>query len=604
MNWKEVEKTTGIVENTLMDRWLTAQGFTSESVKMLYNPCQMHSPHLLHGCDELVDALNKHIDNKDKIRIIGDYDMDGVGATSILYLTLSLCHAVVDYDIPHRIRNGYGLCKELVDKAVDDCVKVLLTCDNGISAHEAIDYAKSKGLIVYVTDHHTPDILPNADIIVHPQLGDYPFPYISGAQVAYKVASLMLDSCKTVMKKKKDNLREYLLQLSSLTIVSDVMPVASSDESLAKVNENRRWLIDGIKSIQTKPNWHLKMLMDYQEINQETFDEQTIGFSIAPVINAVGRLYNAKVAVEFLTSESKEDAKRCSSFVIFLNEERKKIKNEAMEGIVLDKTAPVNFILKSGIHEGIVGILAGSYMNQNNKTTLVMTDCEVDGKKAWKGSARGNSLINLYDTLHDIDERKHLLYNYGGHADAAGLTVLDENIEEFKQEFCESVERQEKGKSIEKPYITVKNRSERLALIEEIRKLKPFGNGLALPVVKLSFNVSRIDLYYKSNHAKLTQYEMVFEHGNKTFPSLELWMFGGLENVKPLCDDKVFSVTDNVKRIMERDDVSESQAKLMRAETYQRKKNEKANMNYMIEMGYSDFNGLGPRYNVIEVQKA
>lgn len=604
MNWKEIEKGSGLHDNPQMDKWLTYLGFSKESVKSLYEPCKMHSPLLMHDCKELVDSLQTHIKNNDKIRIMGDYDMDGVGATSILYLTLKMCHARVDYDIPHRIRNGYGLCKEMVDKAIDEHVKVILTCDNGIACHDVIDYAREKGLMVYVTDHHTPSsTLPNANLIVHPQLGDYPFPYISGGQVAYKVASFLLDESK-IMAKKKKNLQKYLLQLSTLTIVSDVMPVASADESLAKVNENRKWLQEGIASLQTSPDWHLKLLMDYQDVNPETLDETTIGFSIAPAINAVGRLHDAKLAVDFLTTENKEEARRACSFIIFLNEERKEIKKQAIEGIVLDDRESVNFIAKEGIHEGIIGILAGSYMNQNNKTTIVMTDCMVDGEKMWKGSARGNSLTNLYDILHEIDEESGLLYAYGGHADAAGLTVKDEDLEGFRQEFCEKIQKYEDGKVIEKSYVTVANRKERLALVEAIKNLKPFGNGLPLPVVKMNFNVSKIDLYYKSNHAKMTQYEMVFEHGNKTFPAFELWLFGGLENVKPLCSEKIFNMTDNVKRIMDRDEVSESEARKIRAETYQRKKNEKANMNYIIEMGYSDFNGLGPRYNVLDVAPA
>ena len=412
-----------------------------------------------------------------------------------------------------------------------------------------------------------------------------------------------MDNSKA-LKKKKDNLRKYLLQLSALTIVSDVMPIASADDDLSQVNENRKWLMDGIKSIQTEPDWHLKMLMDYQEVNQETFDEQSIGFSIAPAINAVGRLHDAKLAVDFLTTDNKEDARRACSFIVFLNEERKDIKKQTIERIHLDESTSVNFIAQEGIHEGIIGILAGAYMNENNKTTLVMTDCMVDGQKAWKGSARGNSLINLYDTLQDIDDRKHLLYAYGGHADAAGLTVLDENLEEFKQEFCESVEKQEQGKVIEKTYVQIHNRKERLAFVEEIKKLKPFGNGLPLPIAKMSFNVSRIDLYYKSNHAKMTQYEMVFDHGKKSFPALELWLFGGLKNVKPICNEESFTMSDNVQRIMERDNVTENEAREIRAETYQRKKDKKANVNYLIEVGYTDFNGVGPRYNVLEVDRA
>lgn len=604
MNWKELDKTSGLVDNVQMDEWLTHLGFSQKSIQTLYNPCELHSPKLLDNCVELCEALQTHIKNNEKIRIMGDYDMDGVGATSILYLALTFIHARVDYDIPHRIRNGYGLCKEMIDKALDDNIKAVLTCDNGIGCHEVIDYARENGLYVYVTDHHTPSsVLPNANLIVHPQIGAYPFPYISGAQVAYKVASLLLDNSKA-LKKKKDNLRKYLLQLSALTIVSDVMPIASADDALSQVNENRKWLKDGIKSIQTEPDWHLKMLMDYQEVNQETFDEQSIGFSIAPAINAVGRLHDAKLAVDFLTTDNKEDARRACSFIVFLNEERKDIKKQTMERIHLDESTSVNFIAQEGIHEGIIGILAGAYMNENKKTTLVMTDCMVDGQKAWKGSARGNSLINLYDTLQDIDDRKHLLYAYGGHADAAGLTVLDENLEEFKQEFCESVEKQEQGKVIEKTYVQIHNRKERLAFVEEIKKLKPFGNGLPLPIAKMSFNVSRIDLYYKSNHAKMTQYEMVFDHGKKSFPALELWLFGGLKNVKPICNEESFTMSDNVQRIMERDNVTENEAREIRAETYQRKKDKKANVNYLIEVGYTDFNGVGARYNVLEVDKA
>lgn len=610
MEWNKITKQSGCHECPQMDIHLTSLGFTQESVKYLTNPCNIHSWKLLENSEELSQRILKDIQDGKKMRIIGDYDCDGVCATAILYMTLDYCGACVDYAIPHRIKNGYGLSKGLVDDAINDNVDIIITCDNGISALEAIQYAKDNGLIVYLTDHHTPGAeLPKADLIIHPMLGDYPFPYISGAQVAYKVCLGILEAYNvsnpkgTSLKKRlkiEKQLKDYMFQLATLTIISDVMPVASVDEELAKVNENRKWLMNGIRMIQENPNWHIKKLLEFQNVTQENFDEQSIGFYIAPAINAVGRLTDAKYAVEFFIAQSNEEVERNGSFLIYINEERKTLKKQTMSQIHLEDDGCVNIVVQEGIHEGLIGLLAGAYTNDTGKATVVLTDCMVDGKKAWKGSARGTGEISLYDTLSKIQADANLLYAFGGHADAAGMTVLDKNIEAFREMFKELIEEKLALSTQMQNYIEIHNRKERLALTEAVRELKPFGNGLPQPIIEMTYNVSEVDLYYKSNHAKTVQFEMEMSKGKKSFPMIELWVFNGLDKVKPYCDDR-FIKTDNIERIVERDNLTFTEAEQMKAECYKRKKDKKAPFTYKIEVGYSDFNGMGPRYNVLEI---
>ncbi|RGO14201.1 single-stranded-DNA-specific exonuclease RecJ [Coprobacillus cateniformis] len=610
MKWKKYNKISGLHVCPQMDMYLTSCGFTKASAYYLTHPCEMHDKYLLHDLREVVHAIGEFIKNNKKIVIIGDYDADGVTSTSCLYLTLDYCGACVEYLIPHRVKNGYGLSHALVDDAIAINADVILTCDNGISALEAIRYAKSKGIIVIVTDHHTPgETLPIADYIVHPALGDYPFSNISGCQTAYKLCLGIIEECsplkdkkliKKAMRRKEFQLKDYLFQLSAISIVTDVMPLASIDEDTAKVNENRKWLMDGIEMIKKNPDWRIQMMLKELGVNQKTFEETSIGFYVGPCLNAVGRLTDAGKAVQFLTAQTKEEAKKRFSFMYYINEERKKVKLECLEKIHMSDKHKINLIVQKELHEGVLGILASHYTNQNGYPTFVLTDCTIEsGQKAWKGSGRGVEELNLYDILSQVQDETGTLYTFGGHAGAVGVTVLDENIEQFKSKITEIVEDRLAHSSYAKNYIQLTTIEQRKEIAEAVKELKPFGNGLRLPIVELSYNVKEINLYYKSKHAKFLHKEPD-KSGTKTiWNNFELWNYGGLEEAKILCNRDFVLSFDNVQKLIN-NGKTESEAQQQKYEKYIRKTKE-SRVTYKVEVGYSDFCGMGPRFNVLEV---
>ena len=304
-----------------LDSYLATLGWTAESIKYLFSPCKEHLWKDLYDVRGLCTALTKNLEaGKNKICIIADYDADGVTSCTILTLILSKIGFDVHYYVPHRIEDGYGMSCNIVDKIhtmyPEDTS--IITCDNGIVALDAIQYAKSLGYSVYVTDHHEPneklqEVLDTADCVVHPALWDYPFRDISGAEVTYKIAQGLLEYFNI----QDEELSAYLLQLATVSIVSDVMPLASVD-NMAN-NENRGLLIKGLKSFHDSPDWHWTSLFEMMKINVKEMDETTIGFYVAPVINAVGRLSCAKTAVDLLTCRKPEEAQLYASVMVYFN---------------------------------------------------------------------------------------------------------------------------------------------------------------------------------------------------------------------------------------------------------------------------------------------
>lgn len=592
-----------------MDTYLTSLGFTEDTLKYIKNPCDMHDPYLMNDILKAANILWDAIQSQLPICIIGDYDADGTNSTSTLYLTLQYCDAIVDYIIPHRILDGYGLSPKLVDEAIKKGARVILTCDNGIAANEAIDYAKSKGLTVIVTDHHEiQENLPNADAIIHPELGDYPFRDISGCQVAYKLAMVILDEKKkrsgkklitSKMKKEEKDLKDYLFQLATITIISDVMPIAQVKNM--ELNENRKWLIQGLQMIQKKPNWRIKLLLDSLKIKPSVVDEQTIGFYIAPVINSAGRLNTANDAIEFLIAENEKDALYKLSFIMFLNEERKRIKAECMKRVSYNADDNVHIIVLDGIHEGIIGILAGQLVNNTKKPSFVFTDCEVEDSgtlvKAWKGSARGNGAVNLFETLSTIQKETSSLYAFGGHADAAGITVLDRDLEVFKKALVEKMNSVDMDISID--VLNIYSKAQKDALAEAVKKLKPFGNGMPLPKYKQSHSISSMDLFYKSGHVKVNCWE---KDSTGKFISTGYWLYNKLDDI---VNDKSYMdhmklKSSNYSSLCTK--MSPKEAEENKCESYYRPKSEKLKKTFIVELGYTAFaNTVGPNYNVIDV---
>ena len=515
-----------------LNNWLKEKGFDSqEKVDLLLNPPHENDFHLLHNsaeaCDFLLEKRTEMMQGvKHKIAIIGDYDCDGVTSTSILTIVLRSIGLDVYYYIPHRIADGYGLSKGIVDKIMSahPDTDIVITCDNGIAAKDAVAYAKSKGLFVIVTDHHNinPDVYPDsADLVVHPAMGDNPFATISGAEVAWKVSQMLLEKYSPI---HNEELETYLFQLMTVSIVSDVMPIASSDIETMRHNENRYLLKKGLESLHTNPDRHWAYIFDLMAVNRETLDETTIGFYIAPVVNATGRLETARIAVDALTANLQKlggdnKLKMYSSMMAYYNSTRKEMKFDLLEKTrkIVDSSKPV-IILQYPMHEGLVGIIAGNYADQYHRPCFVFTEMTIDGQKAWKGSARSPEGCgwNCFENLIKVQECSHSMLKFGGHAGAAGLTVLDSEFERFQNEVWQTAANIDMTQRDHFDFELALDDFQ--GLDEELKLLKPFGNGLPAPIIKTVAQINKIDLFFKSGHVKLSV-------ENKQ----EVWLFGGLQ---------------------------------------------------------------------------
>lgn len=588
--------TKKITSNEKLDEYLLNIGFTSDHINYILNCPNENDLHLMHDMDKMLDEI-KNLSKETVFTIVSDYDADGVTSNSILYLVLTKIGFKVNYYVPHRIYDGYGLSIKIVDKILEEYpeTNIIITCDNGIAAVDAVSYAKSKGFKVYVTDHHTPDMnnLPKeADYIVHPALPGYPFPHISGATVAYKVAKGLLETFNIMDKK----LEEYITQLAAISIVSDVMPVANKELELMKVNENRTILKKGLELMRTNPDWRLETMFDMFKIQKETLDETTIGFYIAPVINAVGRLDSAAEAVAFLTADNKEVAILKCSIMGYLNEERKLLKAQALNSLkdTIDITKPSIIVKSDKIHEGIVGIIAGNLCEQYQKPTIVFSKMELNGEKAWKASARSIEGVNLYELLSEINgEKPEVIYTFGGHSGAAGLTVLDSHFDEFEKMFNKKVENL--GELESNKYFMYILSSDLDEFAKSLLEIKPLGEGLPKPVIKTTMFINQYDFFYKSSHVKLSNC-----FGN------ELWLYNSLNefstNNKNM--ENFYKVMDNTEKKMATENISRREAKSQRWERWESKRGEKPLFDIISELDYGNFmNKVDTIHSVIQYER-
>lgn len=493
-------------EKKILKDYLHHINFTDESIAYLDHGCSMHHWTTLHGCRDCVDII-RNLEPYTPVVIVGDFDCDGITSTSILYLVLKkIGFRNVHFIIPHRIHEGYGLSIKVIDRMLKRYpdTKWIITCDNGINALEAIRYARKKDIRIIVTDHHLPNneweqVEKETDCIVHPYFSPTPFADISGAQVAYKVAWGLLESCHVINLQ----FQSYLHQLSALSIISDVMPVASSDIEKAKVNENREWLKKGIHELIQRPDWHMQLFFERLGFEKEKIDETTIGFYLAPILNATGRLANAEEAVKFLIEKNREEASRKLSCLFYLNERRKELKMEGVKRIepMIDESQKAFILQLDDFPEGVIGILAGNICEKYQKPCIVLTNTEINGEKMWKGSARSPSSIHLFDALSLCKDH---LYAFGGHAQAAGLTVKDSELDTFQKAFLDSIP-DASGISSSLSLDTVPLSSMQMeAMAKEVMKYKPYGNGLPCPIFEIELYINQIDFFFSSNHCRFS----------------------------------------------------------------------------------------------------
>lgn len=449
--------------------------------KYLYGSLEnLYNPELLLGIKEAVVIIKKKIEGKNKIRIIGDYDVDGICSSYILKRGLVLCGASVDTVIPHRIKDGYGINDQLIEEAHEDGIDTIITCDNGIAASSQIAYAKSLGITCIVTDHHEIPyeenngekiyILPPADVIIDPKLMDCPYPFkkICGAVVAWKLMTALFKEYNI----KEEDKRE-LLELAGFATICDVMEL---------LDENRIIVKEAIKSMKNSANVGLRALMKVHEINPEILASYHIGFVLGPCFNATGRLDTATRAIELLECKCEREAICIASELKEMNESRKVLTEQGVEDAIqiLNSTGISNdkviVIYLPDCHESLAGIIAGRIRERYCRPTFVLTKAE----EGVKGSGRS---IDAYSMYEEMSKCKELFSKYGGHKLAAGLSLPEENVDIFRKrinalcslgedDFYEKV-------TIDVPmplsYVTE-------GLIKELELLEPFGMGNHKPV--------------------------------------------------------------------------------------------------------------------------
>lgn len=384
---------------------------------------ELHDPYLMSDMEKAASRVIKAITNNEKICVFGDYDVDGTCSASIMYQFLKELDANVSFYIPKRLTEGYGLSLDGIDKIKDDNVDLIITVDCGITAVEEVDYANTFGIDTIITDHHQPkEELPKAFAILDPLKPgcDYPFKYLSGAGVAFKLARAISDRFG-----KKDMVFKYL-DLVALAAAADIVPL---------VDENRILVRAGIEQINTKPRPGIKALIKIARMEPGNLSAGQIVFTIAPRINAVGRLGDASRAVQLFNTNSYEEAERLAKVLEQENLERRKI-DEVTFSHALDMVKDIDeFASELGIvlhndnwHPGVVGIVASRIVEKYYRPAIMLTT--IDGVA--KGSARSIPGFNIYEAIEKCED---LIIQFGGHKAAAGLEIEIDKIDEFKSRF-------------------------------------------------------------------------------------------------------------------------------------------------------------------------
>lgn len=441
-----------------------------------------HDLALLPDIRKAVELLKEKIAAGKAIRVIGDYDVDGICSTYILVEALRRMGAKVDASIPHRIKDGYGLNDNLIEEAHADGIDTILTCDNGIAAISQVELAKGFGMTIIVTDHHEVPFteqedgtrlykMPPADAVVDPKREDnrYPFPGICGAVVAWKLVHLLCPE-------NSDFLRKELLQVAALATVCDVMELQ---------DENRIIVREGLKQMNTAPIPGLRALVEAAGLQEKKLSAYHLGFVIGPCLNATGRLDTAGRALELLRAKDRATAASIAQELRDLNESRKEMTKEGVEEAVelaekqLEKTGKLDSVLViylPELHESLAGIVAGRIREKYTRPVFVLTD----GQEEVKGSGRS---IAGYDMYGEMTRCGDLFLKYGGHKMAAGLSISREKVEEFRERMNRNCPLTE-AELIDKVYIDVAMPFDYAneQLVGEFEKLEPFGNGNSKPL--------------------------------------------------------------------------------------------------------------------------
>lgn len=438
---------------------------------------------LLKDMDKATDIILSAVSNGKKIRIMGDYDVDGVTSTFIFFTAIKELGGDVSWFIPHRVKDGYGLHLPAIEEAKDDGIDVIITCDNGISCADVIAKANEYGMTVVLTDHHDIPyntlengekeyIIPDAAAVIDPHLPDseYPFESICGAEVAYKVSKELYRK----LGKEEEFDALGLIAFAALGTVCDVMPL---------IKENRILVKKGLKAIHETKNVGLRQLLKAWALEDAELTAYDLGFKIGPTLNAAGRLEAAAEAEELFTETDEKRAEAKAKYLFELNQERQKLCKEGTAEAfkIVDaemQSDKVLVVYLPDTHESVAGIIAGKVREKYNKPSFVVTDSDTEG--VLKGSGRSIPAYHMSDELGRV---KDTLIGFGGHPMAAGLSLRKESLDVFRQRLNELTTLTEDD-FIDKRFIDVVYPMEMLnvSFIESMKQLEPFGNGNEKPV--------------------------------------------------------------------------------------------------------------------------
>lgn len=492
---------TPAIAHTLASRGMTDADAIRSFLFTTYEK-DVANARLLKDAFRAVERILKAIDTNEKILIFGDYDVDGITSTALFLVSLLPLGANINFYLPNRKRDGYGLSKKIVERAASNNYTLLITVDNGITAHEAALAAAEANIDLIITDHHRPhDTLPVAHSIVNPQQEDCEFPHkiLAGAGVSFKILSLIYEI-------KNLQLPEKVYELLMLGTVADVVPL---------ITENRYWVRKGLTKINETRSYAMQVLAKNGKVTKDKINSLDIGFMIAPQLNALGRLDDPREAVKFLISSDHKEVERVGAILKTINEERKRIDRAIYDEVnqaIVNKTIDLekeNLIIaaKATWPAGVIGLVAGKLMHNYGKPAILL---HLDKNGIAKGSCRSIPEFNIFDALNEC---KDLLLSFGGHSCAAGLKLKQEHIPLLKERIEEKIARELRPDQLQpKLEIDAKLSLGEMGkqLMHDLEQLEPFGNKNPEP----TFMVENVQLQkepklLKDAHVKCT----VFSEG-------------------------------------------------------------------------------------------
>ncbi len=471
-----------ILARILRNRNLTEE---PEVRKFLYGTLEdCHSPWLLKDVDKAVALITEMIEGGGLIRVIGDYDVDGICSAYILTRGLQILGGRADTAIPHRIHDGYGLNRNLIEEAREDGIRMIVTCDNGIAAAEQIELANRYGIQVIVTDHHEVfcvtdpqdgsrrEVLPPARALVDPKQAacTYPFKDICGAGVVYKLIQALAERTGSAALKEAE---EEFLEFVAFATVCDVMELR---------DENRIFVKEGLKRLRRTRNQGLLALMEVNQVEPAKLNAYHLGFVLGPCLNASGRLDTARRALELLQGRTRAEAVEAAGELKGLNESRKELTKQGVEEAIrlieekgMDRDQ-VMVVFLPEVHESLAGIIAGRVRERYNRPTFILTR----GESGVKGSGRS---IEGYHMQKAMAEVAHFFTNFGGHAMAGGLSMREEDVEALRRELNARCRLTPEDFAVKvRIDVPMPLRCGTEALAEELELLQPFGVGNPAPL--------------------------------------------------------------------------------------------------------------------------